>query len=44
MDSIMDVLLEWFNECEEKISLNDIFTFRESEKIFTMNSVGVPFS
>ena len=44
MDSVMDVLLDRFNECEETISLNDLFTFREFKKRLTMDSVGVPFS
>jgi hypothetical protein len=43
MDSVMDVLLDQFNECEETSSLGDIFTFREFEKRLTMDSVGVPF-
>ena len=44
MDSVMDVLLDRFNECQETSSLNDLFTFRESEKSLTMDSVEVPFS
>jgi hypothetical protein len=44
MDSIMDVLLDGFNECEETSSLNNIFNFRESEKSLTMDFMGVPFS
>jgi hypothetical protein len=44
MDSVMDVLLDRFNECEETSSLDDLFTFRESEKSLTMDSMGVPFS
>jgi hypothetical protein len=30
MDSVRDVLLDPFNECEETRSLNDLFNFRES--------------
>jgi hypothetical protein len=44
MDSIRDVLLDQFNECEETGSLGHLFNFRESEKCLTMDSVGVPFS
>jgi hypothetical protein len=44
MDSVRDVLLDQFNECEETRSLSYLFNFRESEKILTMDSVGVPFS
>jgi hypothetical protein len=44
MDSIMDVLMDRFNECEETSSLDDLFTFKEFEKILTMDSMGVPFS
>jgi hypothetical protein len=44
MDSVMDVLLDRFNECEETNSLDDLFNFREFEKILTMDFVGVPFS
>jgi hypothetical protein len=44
MDSIMDVLLDQFNECEETSSLDDLFNFREFEKRLTMDSMGVPFS
>jgi hypothetical protein len=44
MDSIRDVLLDQFNECEETRSLDNLFNFRESEKSLTMDSVGVPFS
>jgi hypothetical protein len=44
MDSVMDVLLEQFNECEETRSLDYLFNFRESKKSLTMDSVGVPFS
>jgi hypothetical protein len=39
----LDVLLDQFNECEGTRSLNDIFNFRESKKILTMEFVGVPF-
>ena len=44
MDSIRNVLLDHFNECERIRSLDDIFNFRESEKSLTMDSVGVSFS
>jgi hypothetical protein len=44
MDSVKNVLLDQFNECEGIRSLNDLFNFRESEKSLTMDSVGVPFS
>jgi hypothetical protein len=44
MDSIRDVLLDHFNECEGTRSLDHLFTFRECKKSLTMDSVGVPFS
>ena len=44
MDSVRNVILDQFNECERIRSLNDIFNFRESEKSLTMDFVGVPFS
>jgi hypothetical protein len=44
MDSVGNVLLDQFNECEGTRSLDNIFNFRESEKSLTMDSVGVPFS
>jgi hypothetical protein len=44
MDSIRDVLLDQFNECEETRSLKHLFNFRDSKKSLTMDSVGVPFS
>ena len=44
MDSIRNVLLDHFNECEIIRSLDDLFNFRESEESLTMDSVGVPFS
>jgi hypothetical protein len=44
MDSVRDVLLDQFNECEGTRSLDNIFNFREFEKSLTMDSVGVPFS
>jgi hypothetical protein len=44
MDSVRNVLLDHFNECERIRSLDDLFKFRESEKSLTMDSVGVPFS
>jgi hypothetical protein len=44
MDSVRNVLLDHFNECERIRSLKDIFNFRESEKSLTMDSMGVHFS
>jgi hypothetical protein len=44
MDSVRDVILDQFNECEETRSLDYLFNFRESEKSLTIDSVGVPFS
>jgi hypothetical protein len=44
MDSIRNVLLDQFNECERIRSLGDLFNFRDFEKSLTMDSVGVPFS
>jgi hypothetical protein len=44
MDFVINVLLDHFNECEIKMSLDDLFNFRQSEKSLTMDSVGVPFS
>jgi hypothetical protein len=44
MDSVRDVLLDQFNECEETRSLSNLFIFREFEKRLTMDSMGVPFS
>jgi hypothetical protein len=44
MDSVRDVLMDQFNECEETMSLGYLFNFRESEKSLTMDSMGVPFS
>jgi hypothetical protein len=44
MDSVRDVLLDHFNECERIRSLGDLFNFREFEKRLTMDSVGVSFS
>jgi hypothetical protein len=44
MDSVRDVLMDHFNECEETNSLNNIFTFSDYEKSLTMDSVEVPFS
>jgi hypothetical protein len=44
MDSVRNVLLDHFNECERIRSLDDLFNFRDSEKNLTMDSVGVPFS
>jgi hypothetical protein len=44
MDSVRNVLLDQFNECEGIRSLDDLFNFRESKKSLTMDSVGVPSS
>jgi hypothetical protein len=44
MDSVRNVLLDHFNECERIRSLDDLFNFRESEKSLTMDFVGVLFS
>jgi len=44
MESIRNILLGQFNECERIRSLDDLFNFRESEKSLTMDSVGVSFS
>jgi hypothetical protein len=44
MDSVRNVLLDHFNECERIRSLDNHFNFRESKKRLTMDSVGVPFS
>jgi hypothetical protein len=44
MDSVKNILLDQFNECERIRSLDDLFNFRESEKSLTMDSVGVYFS
>jgi hypothetical protein len=44
MDSVRNILLDQFNECERIRSLDDLFNFRESEKSLTMDSVGVFFS
>jgi hypothetical protein len=44
MDSVKNVLLDHFNECERIRSLDDLFNFREFEKSLTMDSVGVSFS
>jgi hypothetical protein len=44
MDSVRNILLDQFNECERIRSLDDLFNFRESEKRLTMDSVGVSFS
>ena len=44
MDSVRNVLLDHFNECERIRSLDDLFNFRESEKSLTMDSGGVSFS
>ena len=44
MDSVRNVLLDHFNECERIRSLDDLFNFRESEKSLTMHSEGDTFS
>ena len=44
MDSVRNVLLDRFNECERISSLDNLFNFRESEKSLTMDSGGVSFS
>jgi hypothetical protein len=44
MDSVRNVLLDHFNECEGIRSLYDLFNFRDSKKSSNMDSVGVPFS
>jgi hypothetical protein len=44
MDSVRNILLDQFKECERIRSLDDLFNFRESEKSLTMDSVGVSFS
>jgi hypothetical protein len=44
MDSVRNIVLDQFNECERIRCLDDIFNFRESEMSLTMDSVGVPFS
>ena len=44
MDSVRNVLLDHFNECERIRSLDNLFNFREFEKRLTMDSMGDPFS
>jgi hypothetical protein len=44
MNSIRNVLLDQFKECERIRSLGNLFNFRESEKSLTMDSMGVPSS
>jgi hypothetical protein len=44
MDSVWDILLDHFNECEGTRSLDNLFKFREFEKSLIMDFVGVPFS
>jgi hypothetical protein len=44
MDSVRNVLLDQFNECERIRSLDDLFNFRESKKSLTMDFMGVPSS
>jgi hypothetical protein len=36
------LFFDQFRECEEKMSLNHLFNFRESEKSLNMEFVGVP--
>ena len=43
MDSVKDVLLDQFNECEVTRSLGYLFNFMESKKSLTMDFVEVPF-
>ena len=42
MDSVGYVLLDQFNECEGKRSLDNLFNCREFGKSLNMDSVGVP--
>jgi hypothetical protein len=44
MDSVGNILVDHFNECERIRSFNNLFNFRESEKSLTMDSMGDPFS
>jgi hypothetical protein len=44
MDSIRNILLDQFNECERIRSLDNLFNFRESEMILTVDFMGVSFS
>jgi hypothetical protein len=44
IDSVRNILLDQFNECERIRSLGDLFNFREFEKSLTMDSLGVSFS
>ena len=44
MDSVKNILLDQFNECERIRSLDDLFNFRESKKRLTMDSMEVSFS
>jgi hypothetical protein len=44
MDSVRNVLLDHFNECERIRSLDNLFNFRESEKSLNMDFGGVSFS
>jgi hypothetical protein len=44
MDSVRNILLDQFNECERIRSLGDLFNFMEFEKSVTMDFVGVTFS
>ena len=39
MDSVRNILLDQFNECERIRSLDDLFNFKESEKSLTMDFV-----
>jgi hypothetical protein len=44
MDSVRNILLDQFYECEGIRSLDDLFNFRESEKSLTMDSMEFFFS
>jgi hypothetical protein len=44
MDSVKDVFLDQFNECEGISSLDDLFNFRESEKSLNMDFMDAHFS
>ena len=43
MDSVRNFLLDHSNECERIRSLDDLFNFRESEKIFNYGLHGGSF-
>ena len=40
MDSVRNILLDQFNECERIRSLDNLFNFRDSEKSLTMDFGG----